>query len=161
MLLWTPVSAFNLILPWLLLFATLALAFGQRIGLALQGRFKVRSGPGLLVQFGLGVYGGYFGGAVGLMMLATWYIFGETDIRALNGPRTLLVTAANTIAVLIFILAGAIRWPPTLAMLVGGVIGGYLGARLGRVLPRGQARIVTLCWTACITGVFFLRAYLG
>ncbi len=160
LLLRTPVSAFNLILPWLLLFATLALAFGQRIGSALQGRFRVRPGPALLVQFGLGIYGGYFGGAVGLMMLATWYLFGENGTKALNGPRTLLVSAANTIAVLTFILAGAIWWPPTLAMLLGGVIGGYLGARLGRILPRGLTRTLTLCWTASITAVFFVGAYL-
>ena len=126
-LLWTPVAAFTLILPWLLLAATLALAFGGRIGDRMQGRVRVGTGPVLLMQFLLGVYGGYFGGAVGLMMVALWTVLGESDLKALNGPRTLLVSAANTIAALAFIVAGAIRWPETLVLLLGGVAGGYAG----------------------------------
>jgi len=160
LLLWTPSAAFDEVLPWLLLLATLALAFGRRIGIALQGLLRGRAGLVLLVQFGLGIYGGYFGGAVGLIMMAAWSLLGESDIKALNGPRTLLVTAANSVAVLAFILAGAVRWPQTLAVLVGGLIGGIAGARLGRVVPLGLTRVMTLCWTVAITVVFFVRAYL-
>ena len=159
LLLWTPSSAFNAILPWLLLAATLALAFGRRVGTALRGSRPGRAAPVLLAQFGLGIYGGYFGGAVGLMMVAVWSLFGESGIKALNGPRTLLVSAANTVAVLVFILAGAVRWPQTLAMLAGGLAGGYAGARLGRIVPPRVTRWLTLCWTAAITCVFFVRAY--
>lgn len=159
LLLWTPSAAFDVILPWLLLLATVALAFGRTVGAALRGRLHGRAGPVLLAQFGLGLYGGYFGGAVGLMMVAMWSLLGESDIKALNGPRTLLVSAANTVAVLAFILAGAVRWPPTLAMLAGGLIGGVAGARLGRVVPARVTRWLTLCWTTAITCVFFVRAY--
>ncbi len=159
LLLWTPASAFNLILPWLLLFATLALAFARRLSAALRGRFHIRPGAVLCIQCALGVYGGYFGGAVWLMMVACWSILGESDVKALNEPRTLLVSAANTVAALAFILAGAVRWPETLAVLAGGAIGGYAGARLGRVLPPGLTRVMTLLTTAGITAVFFLRAY--
>lgn len=161
LLLWTPSAAFNVILPWLLLLATAALAFGRRVGAALPGRLRYRAGVVLLAQFGLGLYGGYFGGAVGLMMVAAWVLFGEGDIKSLNAPRTLLVTAANTVAVLAFILAGAVRWPQTLAMLAGGLLGGIAGARLGRAVPPGVTRLLTLCWTTSITCVFFARAYLG
>ena len=160
LLLWTPASAFNLILPWLLLLATLALMFGRRIGAALRGRVHARPGPVLLMQFVLGVYGGYFGGAVGLMMLAFWTMLGESDLKAMNGPRTLLVSAANTVAVLVFALAGVVRWPQTIIMLLGGAIGGYAGARLGRSIPPRVTRALTLCFTAGITAVFFVRAYL-
>jgi hypothetical protein len=160
LLLCTPSSVFNAILPWLLLLATLAFAFGRRIDTALQGRLQGRSGLVLLVQFGLGIYGGYFGGAVGLMMLAAWSLFGESDVKALHGPRTLLVSAANTIAVLTFALGGAVRWPPTLAMLAGGLIGGFGGARLGRVTSPRLTRTLTLCWTVAITCTFFAKTYL-
>ncbi len=160
LLLWTPSAAFDVILPWLLLLATIALAFGRRAGAALRGRLRGRTAPVLLAQFGLGVYGGYFGGAVGLMMVAVWVLLGESDIKALNAPRTLLVSAANTVAVLAFVLAGAVRWPQTLAMLVGGLLGGVAGARLGRVVAPNVTRLLTLCWTTAITGVFFARAYL-
>ena len=159
LLLWTPGTMFNLVLPWLLLLATLALAFARRIGTAMRGRFHSPPGLVLLVQFGLGIYGGYFGGAVGLMMVACWSVFGEADIKALNAPRTLLVSAANAVAALTFILAGAVRWPETLAVLAGGLVGGYAGARLGRVLPPGLTRAMTLACTIAITAVFFVRAY--
>jgi uncharacterized protein len=161
LLLWTPAAAFTLILPWLLLVATLALAFGGRIGERMQGHLRVGTSPLLLMQFLLGVYGGYFGGAVGLMMVALWTVLGESDLKALNGPRTLMVSAANTIAALAFIVAGAIRWPETLVLLLGGVAGGYAGARLGRVLSHRLVRALTLCTSSGITAAFFAHAYLG
>ena len=160
LLLWTPSAAFDVILPWLLLLATVALVFGRRIGAAWRGRLRSQAGLVLFAQFGLGLYGGYFGGAVGLMMVATWMLLGEGDLKALNAPRTLLVSAANTVAVLAFILADAVRWPQTLVMLAGGLVGGIAGARLGRVVPSGITRLLTLCWTTAITGAFFARAYL-
>jgi hypothetical protein len=160
LLLGTPAAAFDLVLPWLLLVATLALAFGRRIGVALRGWLRFGAAQILLVQFGLGVYGGYFGGAVGLMMVAAWSLFGEADVKALNAPRTLLVSAANAVAVVIFVLAGIVRWPQTLAVLAGGILGGAAGARLGRIMPPRLTRVLTLAGTAAITGAFFARAYL-
>src|SRR5690606_31315347 len=64
LLLWTPATAFTFILPWLLLLATLALAFGRRIAARFWGAMRVHPAPVLLMQFALGIYGGYFGGAV-------------------------------------------------------------------------------------------------
>jgi uncharacterized membrane protein YfcA len=226
LLLWTPSASFDLVLPWLLLLATVALAFGRRLGAlriflspsplegrgiaALEGEGGVggraqRAGPAtsstprdhpppnlplsrgdlwsplprqawlchagskgggvkrdcavLAVQFALGLYGGYFGGAVGLMMVAVWSLLGESELKALNAPRTLMVSAANSIAVLVFILADAVWWQQTLALLVGGLVGGYGGARLGRVVPPLVTRALTLCAAGGITAAFFLRAY--
>jgi uncharacterized membrane protein YfcA len=160
LLLSTPAAAFDRILPWLLLAATLAIAFARRISLSLRGQKRAPAGLVLVLQFALGVYGGYFGGAVGLMMVAAWGLMGEHDIKALNAPRTLLVSAANTIAVLAFVIAGAVRWPETIAVLLGGAAGGYGGARLGRIVPAQVTRVMVLCWTAGMTALFFIRAYL-
>lgn len=159
LLLWTPSSAFDRVLPWLLLLATASLAFGARLGAALRGRLRAGPGVVLALQFALGIYGGYFGGAVGLMMVAGWSLLGESELKALNAPRTLMVSAANTIAVLVFILAGAVRWPQTIALLIGGLAGGYGGAILGRIVPPGVTRALTLCAAGGITLAFFLRAY--
>lgn len=165
LLLWTPSSAFDRVLPWLLLLATAALAFARRDhpapNLPLKGGGARRALAVLVMQFALGVYGGYFGGAVGLMMVAAWSLLGEGDIKALNAPRTLMVSAANTVAVLVFVLADAVRWPQTLAVLVGGLAGGYGGARLGRIVPPGVTRALTLCAAAGITAAFFIRGYVG
>ena len=158
-LLWTPSAAFDEVLPWLLLLATLALAFGRKVGAALHGRIDRLRPLVLCVQFALGVYGGYFGGAVGLMMVAAWSLFGENDVKALHGPRMMLVTAANSVAVLVFAVAGAILWTQALPLLAGGVIGGFAGARLGRRLPGGAVRMVTIAVTALVTLAFFARAY--
>lgn len=107
LLLLTPSRIFDGLLPWLLLVATLMLTAGPR----LSARFQTQARPSVLafatVQFFLGLYGGYFGGAVGLMMLAAWSALGGGDIKSLNPTRMVMVTAANAVAVVVFVLAGA------------------------------------------------------
>ena len=159
LLLWTPTSLFDRVLPWLLLAATVMLAFGPRIGPALRARFRAGLVTVLLIQFLLGVYGGYFGGAVGLMMMAAWALLDGADIKALNAPRTLLVSAANGVAVLCFIVAGAVRWPEALTMGVGALLGGYVGAHAGKRLPPAAVRLATVLLAVVMTLVFFMRAY--
>ena len=159
LLLSTSSSTFSFVLPWLLLCASLTLAFGRRLGEALRKRWRIGSPAVLAIQFALGVYGGYFGGAVGIMMMAVWGLLDTRDLKSLNAPRTLLVSAANTMAVLAFIVAHAVHWPQTLVMLVGATIGGYGGAQVGRRAPARVIRYGTLTLTACITVAFFVRAY--
>jgi hypothetical protein len=159
LLLRTSSAAFTFVLPWLLLVASVALAFGRRIGEALRARFHIHASAVLAVQFALGIYGGYFGGAVGIMMMAMWGLLDNRDLKHLNAPRTLLVSAANMVAVLAFIVAHAVRWPETLAMLVGAIIGGYGGAHVGRRAAPGIIRAITLLATSCITLAFFVKTY--
>jgi uncharacterized membrane protein YfcA len=159
LLLRTSSAAFSVVLPWLLLIASLALAFGRRLGDALRTRYRIRGSAVLAIQFGLGVYGGYFGGAVGIMMIAMWGLLDTRDIKSLNAPRTLLVSAANAVAVLTFVIAKAVHWPETLAMLVAAVIGGYGGAQIGRRASPAIVRACTLVLTFCITLAFFVRTY--
>jgi len=159
LLLFTPGSLFDLVLPWLLLFSTVTLAYGKKAGTVLQRHFRLGRGSLLAIQFVLGIYGGYFGGAVGLMMLAVWGLLGEVDLKALNAPRTLLVSAANAVASIVFIIAGAISWAQTVALLAGAIGGGYAGARLGLLLPQATVRLITVMTTSAITLAFFVRAY--
>jgi hypothetical protein len=160
LLLWTPSKIFDFLLPWLLLIATLTLSFGPQLGEWLRRHWHVKPWAVLSIQFGLGIYGGYFGGAVGLMMMAVWGLLDARDIRSLNAPRTLLVTTANAMAVLIFIIAHAVRWPQTIVLLIGATIGGYAGALVGRRAPSSLVRAGTLLIASGITLVFFARAYL-
>ena len=159
LLLSTPGTTFDRVLPWLLLIATFALAFGRRLGPALRARFRAGLVTVLSIQFLLGVYGGYFGGAVGLMMMAAWSLLDDADVRAMNPPRTLLVSAANTIAILTFILAGRIAWPEALAAGTGAFCGGYVGARLGQILPVWIVRTGTISLAVAMTLHFFARGY--
>ena len=127
LLLATPPGAFNVLVPWLLL-ATLAFAFGRQVGTALRRVLRIGRGTTLAAQFMLAVYGGYFGGAVGITMMAVWGLLGAGDLRQMNPTKTVLVGAMNGVAVLYFVGAGAVVWPQTLAMLFTAAIGGYVGA---------------------------------
>jgi uncharacterized membrane protein YfcA len=159
LLLLTPARTFDFVVPWLLLIATLALAFGRRFGEWMRERWHIGQLAVLVIQFALGVYGGYFGGAVGIMMMAVWGLLDSRELKLLNAPRTLLVSAANTMAVLTFVVAHAVHWPETVAMLIGATLGGYGGAQVGRRAPARVIRYGTLTLTACITIAFFVRAY--
>lgn len=159
LLLWTPSSAFDVMIPWLLLFATLLLAFGNDVGAFLRRHVAIGTTAMLAIQFVLGVYGGYFGGAVGIMMIAIWSLLGTTDLKRLHPARTLMVSSANTAAVALFIVARAVAWRETLVMLVGGIGGGFAGGHVGRRLDTRLVRAGTLTITTLITAIFFYRAY--
>jgi uncharacterized protein len=160
LLLCTPVTTFDVVLPWLLLVATLALGVGQKLGERLRRRRHIRPAAVLIIQFALAIYGGYFGGAVGIMMMAVWGLLDSRELKSLNAPRTLLVSAANAVAVLTFILAQAVHWHETIIMLVAATLGGYGGAQLGRRAPAKAVRAGTVLLTSLITLAFFARAYL-
>jgi uncharacterized membrane protein YfcA len=160
LLLRTPIKTFDLVLPWLLAIATVTLALGSRLGEMLRRRWRIGAAAVLMVQFCLGVYGGYFGGGVGIMMMAVWSLLSERTLKSFNAPRTLLVSAANTIAVLIFIAAQSVHWREALVMLVAATLGGYCGAQIGRRAPAGVVRAGTLLLSVSITLAFFVRAYL-
>lgn len=158
-LLKTPSSLFDGILPWLLLTATLALAFARPLGEALRRRGRVGAVGVGAGQVLLGVYGGYFGGAVGLMMLAFWSLAAGTDIKALQAPRTLLVSVANTAAIVYFAATGAVAWEKVAWLAPAGLVGGYLGALAGQRLNARHVRWATLALASVITALFFRRAY--
>jgi uncharacterized protein len=158
LLLATPAHLFDAVIPVLLLLASLTFAFGARAGILL--RQVIRIGPGALpfIQFVISTYGGYFGGAVGLMMMASWCVLtASDDLKSMAPARVLLTSSANGGAVLCFIVTGAVQWPDTLAMLAASVIGGYVGARLTSVLPAQAVRRFVIVLTACVTLAFFLR----
>ena len=159
LLLGTPARTFDHVLPWLLLIAFLALGFGRPLGEWLRRRCHIRPWQMLAIQFGLGLYGGYFGGAVGIMMMAVWGLLDGRELKLLNAPRTLLVSTANLMAVALFALAHAVAWPAALVMCAAATVGGYGGARVGRRTPARVIRLGTLLVTAGITLAFFLRAY--
>jgi uncharacterized membrane protein YfcA len=156
----TSQGAFTLIVPWLLLMASLALTFGGRLRAALA-RSGVVLGPlgAAVAQIALGAYGGYFGGAVGLMMMAAWVLVSDLPVQRLAAQRTLLLACANAAACVLFALLRLIAWTAALPTAVGGVAGGVLGAALAERLPAAWVRIVTLAVTYFTTAVFFWRAF--
>jgi uncharacterized membrane protein YfcA len=159
LLLFTPQKRFDSIIPWLMLVATLLFTFGPRISPILKRAFHVGPVTVVVVQFFIAVYGGYFGGAIGILMLATWSVFGINDINFMNANRTLLGGVANSMAVVLFIVARKIWWPQALTMLAATVIGGYIGARTAKKLDPRFMRAAISATSIAITVAFFLRRF--
>jgi uncharacterized membrane protein YfcA len=111
----------------------------------------------LIVQFVISTYGGYFGGGMGIMMLAALSIAGMQDMHEMNGLKTMLAITINGIALAAFIVSGAISWGPGIVMAVGGIAGGYAGAAAARRVSGASVRttVIVIAWG--MTAYFFLR----
>ncbi len=155
----TPTRTFDIIIPWLLLVAFLAIAFGRQAAAALSKRVSIGTPALLVAQSLLGLYGGYFGGGVGIMTTAIYGLLAGIPPHKLMAARTLMLGVANTAAAILFIGFGMVRWWVCLPMLVGAIVGGWLGAKVGTALPPRVIRWWTLTVTATTTIVFFIRAY--
>lgn len=155
----TPTPMFDVIIPWLLLVAFMAIAFGKTAANWLRSRVTIGPPTLMAVQGLLGIYGGYFGGGVGMMTTATYGLLAGVPPHRLMAPRTLMLAIANTAAAILFIGTGMVHWWICLPMLAGAIAGGWLGAHLGNRLSPRAIRLWTLFVTATTTLVFFLRAY--
>ena len=164
-LLHTPEATFMKLVPYLFGIATLLFAFGKRLTKKL-GHVVKRTGPpswptlvGLtLVQFFIALYGGFFGGGMGILMLAMLEMIHIEDIHAMNGLKALLGTAINGAAVVTFIVAKEVKWPQGILMIVGAVAGGYGGAHYAQRLDPRWVRATVICVGAGMT-LYFLWRY--
>ncbi|MBV8832366.1 MAG: sulfite exporter TauE/SafE family protein [Acidobacteriaceae bacterium] len=158
LLLFTSDRTFRQIAPWLLLFATALFAFGAQVSAALRGRLHSNQIAMLSLLFPIAIYGGYFGGGIGIMILAAFRLYGMTDIHGMNGIKTILSALLNAIASVIFIAAHQVAWVPTLFMIVAAIAGGYAGPLLARrVKPQVIRHFVTFVGIV-MTGYFFYIA---
>jgi hypothetical protein len=155
LLLLTSDKTFRQVAPWLLLFATLLFAFGTRISIALRGRLHSSQGLMLVLLFPIAVYGGYFGGGIGIMILAAFRLYGFTDIHGMNGIKTILSGSLNLIAAIIFIAAHQVYWRPTLVMMGAGIAGGYVGPVLARRTKPAVIRGIVIAVGILMTAWFF------
>jgi len=144
LLLHTPQGTFLLLLPYLLLIATLLFTFsglitkrlhvhniGEQVHLSLLAIIGVA-----VAQFIIAIYGGYFGGGAGILMLAMLALTGMENIHSMNALKVLLATSINGVAVITFIIANAVIWPQAISMIVGATIGGYSGAYFARKIEQ-------------------------
>lgn len=155
----TPTRAFDFIIPWLLLLGLVVMLFGKSASDRLHERLTIGRRTLIIAQSLLAIYGGYFGGGVGLMTTATYGLLAGAHPRSLFAVRTLMLAIANFAAAIVFITVGLVQWVLCVPMLVGSIAGGWLGAKAGRRLAPGLVRGWTLLVTAATTIVFFIRAY--
>lgn len=160
LLLHTPQRTFDLVIPWLLLLATLLFAVAPWI-------LKLANHPGgtpdvsyhsVIPLFAVAVYGGYFGGGQGLMVLAYFALLGMTSLPRMNALKSILVFINNGVPVLPFVIARALAWDVAIVMSAAAIAGGYYGARLTRIVPPRALRLGIIVVGAAMTAAFFWRA---
>jgi uncharacterized protein len=150
LLLHTSSEAFDLIVPWLVLGATALFLLQRPLLRLLRGAPDLADDAalttrtptlGLLVgQLVVGVYGGYFGAGIGILMLAALGFMGFTNIHRMNGLKNWGGFCMNLVAALSFAVSGIVRWPVALGMAVGSIVGGYIGARAAQRVPQQMVR---------------------
>jgi uncharacterized membrane protein YfcA len=155
----TPSETFDVIIPWLLLFAFVVMVFGKRATAWLHARVTIGRPTLLTAQSLLGIYGGYFGGGVGLITTALYGLLANIQPRELFAIRTLMLAIANLAAAFVFVAFAMVWWWACLPMLAGSIVGGWIGAIIGKRLSPAAVRIWTLLVTGGTTLVFFIRAY--
>ena len=163
-LLETPQGVFLLILPFLMLVATVLFAVGGRMTARLRMSGKV-VGPRWLVlasvgalQFVVSLYGGFFGGGIGILMLATLSLMGMRNIHTMNALKVVLASCINSVALLTFIVKGIVVWPQALVMMVAAIIGGWGGATLARKIDERYIRIYVIVVGVVMTIALFVYA---
>ena len=141
----TPTEVFDRLIPFLILFATFLFMAQEPI----QRRFNLAQAHEarshwlswtMVFQLMVGVYGGYFGAGIGILMLAALSLMGHTDIYQMNGIKNMLATCINGIAAALFIYNGLVLWQDALVMMGGAILGGIGGAGLARRAGRTAVR---------------------
>lgn len=157
LLLVTGDAAFRRIVPWLLLAATALFAAGPWLMRRAGGggpASPARSMGGVLA---VAVYGGYFNGGLGILLLALFGLLGQSNLNAMNGLKNLVSALLTAIAVAVYAWGGLVLWPQALAMMVAATAGGYLGARAARRIPPPMLRAAIVATGLVMTVLFFLR----
>jgi uncharacterized membrane protein YfcA len=157
----TPPGVFERLVPFLILFATCLFMVQQ----PLQRRFNLTAmhqarshwlSWTMLFQLLVGIYGGYFGAGIGIMMLAALSLMGHTDIHQMNGLKNLLAVAINGIAIAYLVFTDLIRWDDALVMAVGAIIGALVGAVTARRVGPAAVRHVVIAVGLAMTFAMFL-----
>jgi uncharacterized membrane protein YfcA len=161
LLLWQP-GAFEVVVPALILLGLLLVVGGPRISAYVARRHEASGGlpergawwvwPGM---FACGVYGGYFGAAQGILMMAVLGIGVDETLQRLNGAKNVLAALVNGISGVLFVLVADVDWQIVGLIAVGAVIGGVIGSSVGRKLPAPVLRAFIV-----VVGVVALVAFL-
>jgi uncharacterized membrane protein YfcA len=160
---WTPTATFDRLVPFLILFATLLFMAQETVQRKLgTGDASAHKSTkwlvgGMLFQLAVGLYGGYFGAGIGILMLAALAILGLQDIHEMNSLKVVLGGSVNGIAAAYFIWAGMVYWPYVVLMAVAAILGGYGGAGAARKLGRTAVRRLVIAVGLGMAVSLFIR----
>jgi uncharacterized membrane protein YfcA len=156
LLLNTPVTFFAHLVPWLVLFATAIFTWGSFRKKPLHALHAIPAPLLVTIQFLIGVYGGYFGGGIGFLMLAALTIAGQ-QVRMAAATKNVLAMAMNASAVVLFVFSGQVNWFAALALAVGGIGGAFAGSWLLHRVPEKLLRGFIVLVGIVLTVWLFLR----
>jgi len=164
LLLRTPAHTFMRVLPWLMLAATLLFMFGPKLARLRVASVSEETTTGAILvaacfQLLVGIYGGYFGGGIGIVILAMLAALGMADIHQMNALKSVLSTSINGVAVIIFVASRAVYWRQALIMILGAALGGYFGAHYSLRLAQNWIRGFVILIGSAMTTYFFVRSY--
>lgn len=163
LLLVTSDGAFKQLVPWLLLVATALFAFANPLVTWWGTKQAARKSSAKkiwtarLCVFAVAVYGGYFNGGLGILLLATFALLGESHLHAMNGSKNFVSAILSVIAVVLYAASGAIVLKYALLMMVASTLGGYAGGSVARLLPIRVVRAVVILTGTVMTIIFFMR----
>ncbi|MFZ0030942.1 MAG: sulfite exporter TauE/SafE family protein [Candidatus Cybelea sp.] len=158
LLLVTPQTLFERLIPWLLLFATLVFAASPYL------RRPSSAQPGhapwqLAAQFAVAIYGGYFGAGMGILMLAVLAFSGLPNLNAQNAIKNVLSVSINGVALIPFVIARIVDWRFAVPMAAIALLGGYFGARFFRRVPQPISRALVIAIGCAMTIVLFVKSH--
>ncbi len=158
-------KAFARLVPFLILFATLLFLIQGPLR-RWMGKAESASRTGavagaIVFQFAVGIYGGYFGAGIGILMLASLGLVGLTDIHQMNALKTVLGSLINLVAAVWFIAAGLIDWPRAGVMTVGALLGYLIGSHYSQRIPQARVRQLVTAIGLIIAGVAFWKEFLA
>jgi uncharacterized protein len=156
-LLITPAEIFARLVPWLVLFATLVFAWGSFFRKGGDDAKHVGPFGAALAQFLISIYGGYFGGGIGFLMVAALTLAGQ-GARVASATKNVLAGVMNASAVLIFLFSPDLHWHEALATSLGAIIGGVLGARALHHIDEKLLRVLVVTIGAALTIGLFYKA---
>ena len=161
LLLRTPASTFERLVPFLILGATLLFAAQESITRVVRASGAPPKALYVLFvfvfQFLVALYGGYFGAGMGILMLAALGLIGLTDLHQMNGLKNVLAVCINGVAAIYFALSRAVVWRDVFVMMIGTIIGGFVGARIARKLGRNFVRAAVVVIGLVMTVALWVR----
>ena len=156
LLLETPSSVFARLVPWLVLFATGVFAWGSFLRRPTEGVARLGPVQTGIAQFGIAIYGGYFGGGIGILMLAALTMAG-LPTRNAGATKNVLAGVMNASAVVLFVTSPQVHWPQAVALGLGAILGGLGGAWALRRVNERLLRIAIICIGVALTIGLFTR----
>lgn len=160
LLLRTSDQAFSKLLPLLMLAASLVFTLGPRLSKMRKGGHMPLA-AGAVLQLVISTYGGYFGGGMGILMLATYTLMGMTSLHTMNGLKTLLGVLINGAANTAFFVAHKVVLSVAIPAAVGSIVGGFFGASIARTIHPNRVRVLVLVFAWGLTAYFFASAFVA